>query len=50
MKLNVLPPAEGEKIIKAFYNRTWDELVLKHAPEFGPKLKKLTDEFIKRKQ
>jgi TRAP-type mannitol/chloroaromatic compound transport system substrate-binding protein len=50
MKLNVLPPAEGEKIIKAFYNRTWDELVLKHAPEFGPKLKKLADEFIKKKQ
>jgi len=47
MKLNVLPPDEGEKLVKTYYERSWEEIVLKHAPDFGPKLKKLVDEYVK---
>jgi TRAP-type C4-dicarboxylate transport system substrate-binding protein len=46
MKLNTLSPAEGEKLIKIYYERTWDEIVLKHSPDYGPKLKALSDKFI----
>jgi TRAP-type transport system periplasmic protein len=45
--LNVLPPAEGEKIVKAYYDHSWDEVVIKFNPDLGPKMKKIADEFIK---
>jgi TRAP-type C4-dicarboxylate transport system substrate-binding protein len=47
MVLNVLPPAEAAKLIRTYYDRSWEEIVLKHAPDAGPKLKKLADEYIK---
>jgi TRAP-type transport system periplasmic protein len=47
MKINELPPAEGTKLVKTYYDRSWDEIVLKYAPDTGPKLKKLADEYIK---
>ena len=46
MNLNVLPPSEGKKLVKAFYDQTWKGVVLKHSPDFGPKMKELTDKFI----
>lgn len=48
MKLTVLPAAEGQKLIKVYYERTWAESVIKLAPDLGPKLKKLADEFAKK--
>lgn len=47
MKLNVLPPAEGEKLQRVFYERSWEESVLKLSGDLGPKLKKLIDEYLK---
>lgn len=48
MKLNVLPPAEGEKLLKTYYERTLEGIVMKHSPDFGPKMKKLADDFVKK--
>jgi TRAP-type mannitol/chloroaromatic compound transport system substrate-binding protein len=48
MKLNVLPPAEGDKLLKTYYDRTWEGIVLKHSPDFGPKMKKIADELMKK--
>jgi TRAP-type C4-dicarboxylate transport system substrate-binding protein len=48
MKLSVLPPAEADKYIKTYYDRTWEEIVLKYSSDSGPRLKKLVDEFVKK--
>jgi len=50
MKLCVLPPAEGEKLQKTYYERSWEEIVLKHSQDLGPKLKKSVDQFMKGRQ
>ena len=39
MKTIELLPEEREKFIKLAYDKTW-EVVLKAAPEYGPKLRK----------
>ena len=41
MKDIVLPPAEAEKFYKLAYDKTW-EVVIKNAPEYGPKLRELS--------
>jgi TRAP-type C4-dicarboxylate transport system substrate-binding protein len=41
MKDIVLPPAEAEKFRKLAYDKTW-EVVIKNAPENGPKLRELS--------
>jgi TRAP-type C4-dicarboxylate transport system substrate-binding protein len=47
MKFSNLPLQEGEKLQRAFYERSWDELVLKYSPDIGPKLKKAVENFLK---
>lgn len=49
LKLNVLPKAEGDKFLKTYYDRTLEEIVLKLAPDFGPKLKNLTEQLMQKK-
>ena len=41
MKDIVLPPAEAEKFYNLAYDKTW-EVVIKNAPEYGPKLRELS--------
>jgi TRAP-type C4-dicarboxylate transport system substrate-binding protein len=41
MRVIKLSPEDGEKLIKLGYDMTW-ELIMKDAPENGPKLRKLT--------
>jgi TRAP-type C4-dicarboxylate transport system substrate-binding protein len=41
MKDIVLAPAEAEKFRKLAYDKTW-EVVIKNAPEYGPKLRELS--------
>jgi TRAP-type C4-dicarboxylate transport system substrate-binding protein len=41
MKTIQLPPDEAEKFRKICYEKTW-ELVIKNAPEYGPKLRQLS--------
>lgn len=48
MEMIVLPPKEAEKYLKLFYDRSWEELVLKHDPDFGPRLKKISDAMVKK--
>jgi hypothetical protein len=48
MDLLVLPPKEAEKYLTIFYERSWEELVLKREPEFGPKLKEAADRLGKK--
>lgn len=47
MELDVLPPQEGEKYLNTFYERSWQELILKQEPEFGPRLKEAVDRMKK---
>ena len=44
--LNNLPQAEAEKLMKTYYDRSWDEIVLKFEPQLGPKMKVIADKFI----
>jgi len=48
MELLVLPPQEAKKYVNAFYERSWQELVLKREPEFGPRLKEAVDRMKKK--
>lgn len=48
VELIVLPPKEAEKYLNAFYRRSWEELVLKHDSEFGPRLKEAVDRMKKK--
>lgn len=48
MESLVLPPKEAEKYLNAFYESTWEELVLKPNPEFGPRLKEACDRIRKK--
>jgi len=48
MELLVLPPNEAEKYLNTFYERSWEELVLKRDPEFGPRLKEAVDRMRKK--
>jgi TRAP-type C4-dicarboxylate transport system substrate-binding protein len=48
MDLLALPPKEAEKFLNAFYERSWEELVLKREPEFGPRLKEAVDRMRKK--
>ncbi len=50
MELLVLPPKEAEKYLNTFYELSWEELVLKREPEFGPRLKKAADQIVKKKK
>src|SRR4030042_475376 len=43
MELLVLPPREGEKLLNTFYEKSWEGLVLKREPDFGPRLKEAVD-------
>jgi len=47
MELLHLLPQEAEKYLKTFYERSWEELVLKADPEFGPRLKEAADRMRK---
>jgi TRAP-type C4-dicarboxylate transport system substrate-binding protein len=47
MKKNILPPADGEKLLRTFYERTFKENVIKYSPNLGSTLKKQVDEFKK---
>jgi len=49
MELLVLPPAEAQKFLNTFYERSWAELVVKRDPEYGQKLKEAADPLIKKK-
>ena len=46
MELCILPEEEGEKLLQVYYDRSWEEIVLQYAPEFGPRLKKIADEIV----
>jgi len=48
MELLVLPTKEAEKYLNTFYERSWEELVLKREPEFGPRLKEAADRMRKK--
>jgi len=48
MDLLPLPPKEAEKYLNTFYDRSWEELVLKRDPEFGPRLKEAVDRMRKK--
>jgi TRAP-type C4-dicarboxylate transport system substrate-binding protein len=48
VELLVLPPKEAAKYLNAFYGRSWEELVLKHDSEFGPRLKEAIDRMKKK--
>jgi TRAP-type C4-dicarboxylate transport system substrate-binding protein len=48
MELLTLPPKEAEKYLNAFYERSWEELVLKRDSEFGPRLKEAVDRMRKK--
>ena len=41
MRVIKLPPEDGEKLVKLGYDTTW-EVIIKDAPEYGPKLRKAT--------
>lgn len=43
MQSLVFPPKEAEKYLNTFYERTWEELILKREPEFGLRLKEAID-------
>jgi len=47
MKFSNLPAQEGEKLQRTFYERSWEELVLKYSPDTGAKLKKSVEDFLK---
>jgi len=47
MELIVLPPKEAEKYLNLFSERSWEELILKRNPEFGPRLKEAVDRMRK---
>lgn len=49
MELLVLPPAEAQKFLSTFYERSWAELVVQRDPEYGPKLKEAADRLTKKK-
>ena len=48
MEMVVLPPKEAEKYLKLFYDRSWEELVLKRDAEFGPRIKTIADQMTKK--
>jgi len=48
MELLVLPPMEAKKYHDAFYEHSWEELILKKDPEFGPRLKEAVGRMIKK--
>ena len=48
MEKVVLPPKEAEKYLRLFYDRSWQELVLKRDPEYGPKIKKIADQMTQK--
>lgn len=48
MELVVFPQKEAEKFLNTYYERTWEELVLKRDPEFGPRLKEAVDRMKKK--
>ena len=45
--LNELPEAEAQKLINTYYDKSWEDIVLKYEPELGPKMKIIADTFIK---
>jgi TRAP-type C4-dicarboxylate transport system substrate-binding protein len=50
MELNVLPPEEGEKLIKTYYERSWEELGMKYSPEYAPTMKKMADQLVEKQK
>lgn len=48
MKLNVLPPAEAEKYLNTFYDRTWAEFLFKLEPSLAPRMKVLSDQLAQK--
>jgi TRAP-type C4-dicarboxylate transport system substrate-binding protein len=46
MVINELPEAEGRKFQQTYYDRSWEEFVLKLEPELGPKMKAIADKFV----
>jgi TRAP-type C4-dicarboxylate transport system substrate-binding protein len=48
MELLLLPAKEAEKYLNAFYERSWEELILKRDSEFGPRLKEAVDRMRKK--
>jgi TRAP-type C4-dicarboxylate transport system substrate-binding protein len=44
--INELPESEAKKFTKTYYDRSWEEIVLKFEPELGPKMKEIADKFI----
>lgn len=48
MELLPLPPKEAEKFLNTFYERSWEELVLKREPEFGLRLKEAVNRMRKK--
>lgn len=50
MEILVLPPIEAEKFIDIWYERTWQEVVLSRNPEFGKRLKEISDRMRKKEE
>jgi len=48
MELLPLSSKEAEKYLTTFYERSWEELILKREPEFGPRLKEAVDRMRKK--
>lgn len=48
VEILVLPPKEAEKYLNTFNGRGWEELVIKHDPELGHRLKEAMDRMRKR--
>jgi TRAP-type C4-dicarboxylate transport system substrate-binding protein len=48
MKLNVLPPADGRKLRKIFYQQMFEQVVMKISGEYGPRMKQMSETYIRR--
>ncbi len=44
----ILPPKEAERYLKIFSDRSWEELILKRDPKFGPLIKAAVDRMRKK--
>lgn len=38
-----LPPAEAKKFLNIFWEKSWEELIIKPSPTYGPQLKKMLE-------
>jgi TRAP-type mannitol/chloroaromatic compound transport system substrate-binding protein len=48
MKLNILPPEDGKRLQKTFFQQVLKEIVMKHSGEFASPMKEMSETFIKR--